>query len=73
MGGGRDWFTMKGVNSTGMRLDEDLIEKWKNDKRDRFGGKNAKYVTNREELLNANMTEVDFVLGKGSPLVTIVI
>lgn len=63
MGGGRDYFTKKGDNSTGKRSDEDLIIKWKNDKQNRFSGKNAKYVTNKEELMNTNMLEVDFVLG----------
>lgn len=63
MGGGRDYFTKKGENSTGKRSDEDLIIKWKNDKQNRFSGKSAKYVTNKEELMNTNMLEVDFVLG----------
>lgn len=64
MGGGRDYFTL--VNSTGKRSDEDLITKWKNDKQKRFAGKTAKYITNREELLNTDMSKVDFVLGKSS-------
>lgn len=54
---------MRGQNSTGERADEDLIAKWKNDKHKRFAGKTAKYVTNRDELLNADMSKVDFVLG----------
>lgn len=54
---------MRGQNSTGERTDEDLIVKWKNDKHKRFADKTAKYLTNRDELLNADMSKVDFVLG----------
>jgi len=63
MGGGRDNFMMKGDNSTGKRSDEDLVLNWKNDKKTRFGDKIAKYVTNREELINTDMSKTDFVLG----------
>lgn len=65
MGGGRDYFTMKGENSTGKRLDEDLIVNWKNDKQTRFVNSIAKYVTNKQELMKTNMSKVDFLLGKG--------
>lgn len=64
MGGGRNYFMMKGENSTGKRLDECLVSNWKNDKKTRFGDKTATYVTNKQELMNTNMSEVDFVLGK---------
>ena len=64
MGGGRDNFMKKEINSTGKRHDEDLIQNWKNDKKTRFGDKVAKYVTTREELLNTDMSKTDFVLGK---------
>lgn len=64
MGGGRDYFTKKRDNFTGMRSDEDLILNWKKDKENRFSGKGAKYVTNKEELMNTSMSEVDFVLGE---------
>ncbi|VVC29116.1 Alkaline-phosphatase-like, core domain,Alkaline phosphatase-like, alpha/beta/alpha,Alkaline [Cinara cedri] len=63
MGGGRNKFVMRGQNSTGERSDEDLIVKWKNDKQNRFAGKTAKYLTNKDELLNTDMSKVDFVLG----------
>lgn len=67
MGGGRDNFMKKAVNSTGKRSDEDLIDYWKNDKLTRFGnGTVTSYLTNRDELMNADMSEVDFVLGKRS-------
>lgn len=64
MGGGRDYFTKKGVNSTGKRMDEDLVANWKNDKLKRFSGKTAAYVTNAKELMDTDMSKVDFVLGK---------
>jgi len=64
MGGGRDKFELRGINSTGDRSDEDLVLNWKQDKKNRFANKTAKYVTNREELLQTDMTKVDFVLGK---------
>lgn len=63
MGGGQDYFMMHSNNSSGHRSDEDLIQNWKNDKQNRFNGKTAKYVTNREELMNADMSKVDFILG----------
>lgn len=65
MGGGLDYFTMKGENSTGKRLDEDLIVNWKNDKQTRFVNKTAKYVKNKTELMNMDMSKVDFVFGNG--------
>lgn len=63
MGGGTDKFTKKGANTTGERSDEDLVLNWQNDKQKRFNDKIAKYVKNREELLNTDMSRVDFVLG----------
>ncbi|CAH1725916.1 unnamed protein product [Aphis gossypii] len=63
MGGGRDNFMKQGINSTGKRNDEDLIQNWKNDKKTRFGDKVAKYITTREELMNTDMSKTDFVLG----------
>jgi len=63
MGGGRDNFMKQGLNSTGKRHDEDLILKWKNDKKTRFGDKIAKYITTREELRTTDMSKTDFVLG----------
>ncbi|XP_025202610.1 membrane-bound alkaline phosphatase-like [Melanaphis sacchari] len=64
MGGGRDYFTKRGIsNSTGKRHDEDLVLKWKNDKKTRFGDKIAKYITTREELMKTDMSQTDFVLG----------
>lgn len=63
MGGGRDYFTMKGVNSTGKRSDEDLVANWRKDKLNRFADKTAAYVTNAQELKDADMSKVDFVLG----------
>jgi len=65
MGGGRNNFMKKGDNSTGKRHDEDLIQKWKNDKKTRFSDKIAKYVTTRQELLEMDMSKTDFVLGNG--------
>jgi alkaline phosphatase len=70
MGGGRDNFMKKEVNSTGKRNDEDLVLNWKNDKKARFGDKIAKYITTREELMKTDMSKTDFVLGK-SKLFTI--
>lgn len=65
MGGGRNNFLLKdGDNSTGKRLDENLIDAWKTDKQKRFSGQAAQYVKNREELMNANTSEVDYLLGK---------
>jgi alkaline phosphatase len=66
MGGGRDNFMKKEVNSTGKRNDEDLVLNWKNDKKTRFGDKIAKYITNREELMKTDMSKTDFVLGKNN-------
>ncbi|XP_060833889.1 membrane-bound alkaline phosphatase-like [Rhopalosiphum padi] len=63
MGGGRDNFMKKEVNSTGKRNDEDLVLNWMNDKKTRFGDKIAKYITNREELMKTDMSKTDFVLG----------
>jgi len=63
MGGGINKFMKQGVNSTGKRRDEDLIQNWKNDKKTRFGDKIAKYVTTRQELLDTDMSKTDFVLG----------
>ncbi|CAI6351944.1 unnamed protein product [Macrosiphum euphorbiae] len=63
MGGGQNNFMKQGVNSTGKRHDEDLIQNWKNDKKTRFGDKIAKYVTTRQELLETDMSKTDFVLG----------
>ncbi|XP_026808453.1 membrane-bound alkaline phosphatase-like [Rhopalosiphum maidis] len=63
MGGGRDNFMKKEVNSTGKRNDEDLVLNWKNDKKTRFADKVAKYITNREELMKTDMSKTDFVLG----------
>lgn len=65
MGGGRNYFTMKRTNSTGKRLDEDLVKNWMNDKQTRFNDKTAKYVTNKKELMSTDMSNVDFVLGNG--------
>lgn len=73
MGGGRNNFMKQGVNSTGKRHDEDLIQNWKNDKKTRFGDKIAKYVTNRQELLETDMSKTDFVLGKDKLLNIIII
>lgn len=73
MGGGRDNFMKQGVNSTGKRSDEDLIAKWKNDKLTRFGNETVtSYLTNRDELMKADMSEVDFVLGKVIAIITII-
>jgi len=66
MGGGRDKLMMQGVNSTGIRSDEDLIISWKNDKQTRFSDKISKYVTTRDELAKTDMTKTDFVLGKNN-------
>jgi len=66
MGGGTDKFKMKSANTTGERLDEDLVLKWQNDKQKRFNDKSAKYVKNREELLNTDTSRVDFILGNCS-------
>lgn len=63
MGGGREKFMMQSNNSSGNRSDEDLILNWKNDKQNRFNNKTAKYITNRNELINTDMSKVDFVLG----------
>lgn len=63
MGGGSKKFLMKGNNSIGERSDEDLVLNWTNDKKNRFGGKTAKYITNRDQLLSTDMSKVDFVLG----------
>lgn len=63
MGGGRNKFLMSGNNSTGQRADEDLILKWRNDKQDRFAGKTAKYLTDRDQLMDADVSKIDFVLG----------
>jgi len=63
MGGGRDNFLKKEANSTGKRIDEDLVINWKNDKQTRFGDKIAKYLTTREELIKTDMSKTDFVLG----------
>lgn len=66
MGGGRNYFTLaNSTNSTGKRLDEDLILKWKTDK-EKISGQTAKYITNKEELLKTDMSKVDFLLGKSS-------
>lgn len=73
MGGGRGKFMKEGVNSTGERHDEDLIENWKNDKKTRFGDKTAKYLTTRQELLETDMSKTDFVLGKGKLLIIMII
>jgi len=72
MGGGRDNLMKEGLNSTGKRKDEDLIQYWKNDKITRFGDKVAKYVTTREELMNTDMSTTDFVLGKTIFLLSII-
>lgn len=66
MGGGRDKLVKQGVNSTGIRSDEDLVISWKNDKRTRFSDKISKYVTNRDELVKTDMTKTDFVLGENN-------
>lgn len=66
MGGGRDKLVKQGVNSTGIRSDEDLVISWKNDKITRFGDKISKYVTNRDELVKTDMTKTDFVLGENN-------
>nr|UXP86336.1 membrane-bound alkaline phosphatase isoform X3 [Megoura viciae] len=63
MGGGRDKLMKQGVNSTGLRSDEDLVINWKNDKRTRFSDKISKYVTTRDELAKTDMSQTDFVLG----------
>lgn len=55
---------MSGANSTGKRSDEDLVANWKNDKANRFADKTAAYVTNARELMDTDMSKVDFVLGK---------
>ncbi|XP_015365193.1 PREDICTED: membrane-bound alkaline phosphatase-like [Diuraphis noxia] len=67
MGGGRNNFMKKGDNSTGKRHDEDLIQNWKKDKKTRFSDKIAKYVTTRQELLETDMSQTDFVLGLFHP------
>jgi alkaline phosphatase len=65
LGGGRSKFLFKeSDNSTGERLDENLIDVWKNNKLNRFPGQTTKYVTNREELMNVNASKVDYLLGK---------
>ncbi|XP_025413941.1 membrane-bound alkaline phosphatase-like [Sipha flava] len=64
LGGGRSKFLFKeSDNSTGERLDENLIDVWKNNKLNRFPGQTTKYVTNREELMNVNASKVDYLLG----------
>ncbi|XP_050431793.1 membrane-bound alkaline phosphatase-like [Adelges cooleyi] len=63
MGGGRDKFLMKKVNTTNERLSEDLVVRWQNDKEERFKGKTAKYMTNRGELLSADVSKIDYLLG----------
>lgn len=72
MGGGSDKFLMQGANSNGERSDEDLIVNWQNDKRKRFSDKVAKYLTNKEELMKTDMEKVDYVLGKGSFISTVI-
>ncbi|XP_050431795.1 membrane-bound alkaline phosphatase-like [Adelges cooleyi] len=62
-GGGRDKFRAMKINSTGERLDEDLVAKWKRDKTDRFEGKTTRYMTTRKELLNTDVSKVDYLLG----------
>lgn len=64
MGGGRNNFLKQSTDSTGVRMDEDLVLKWKDDKNTRFGDKKAVYMTNKDELLSTDMTQVDYVLGK---------
>lgn len=66
MGGGRNKFELRGINSTGERSDEDLVLNWKQDKRNRFANMTAEYVTNREELMQTDLAKVDFVLGKNN-------
>ncbi|XP_050540538.1 membrane-bound alkaline phosphatase-like [Daktulosphaira vitifoliae] len=63
MGGGRSKFLMKRTNTTYERSDEDLVLRWKNDKKTRVKEENAVYVTNREDLLKIDISNVDYLLG----------
>lgn len=65
MGGGRNKFLPKNItlsmHGNGSRLDEDLIQRWKEDKISRKA--NAKYVTNAEDLKSLDIDKVDYLLG----------
>lgn len=64
MGGGRSKLLPQ-TTSGGQRADgENLVQVWSADKRQRFGNANAVYVTDRKQLMDTDMSKVDFVLGK---------
>lgn len=67
LGGGRTEFRPRTVKDedgkSGSRTDGvDLIASWKEDKSTR--GSKFEYVWNREQLLNINPKETDFLLGE---------
>lgn len=65
MGGGRNKFLPKNVtlskHGNGSRLDEDLVQKWKDNK----SSKNASafYVTDVHQLQDLDTEKVDYLLG----------
>ncbi|XP_050431792.1 membrane-bound alkaline phosphatase-like [Adelges cooleyi] len=62
MGGGRNKFLLKN-GKTAERSDVDLVVQWKEDKKERFENENAVYMTNREELMTTDTSNVDHLLG----------
>lgn len=69
MGGGRNKFLPRNItlsrHGNGSRLDEDLVQRWKEDKASRKA--KADYVTNVNDLKNLNLDEVDYLLGLFAP------
>lgn len=68
MGGGRDKFLPKNGSSLhgkGSRLDKDLIDEWKKDKKNR--NCTSSYITTAAELQKLDIQNTDYLLGTTSP------
>ncbi|XP_050431790.1 alkaline phosphatase, tissue-nonspecific isozyme-like [Adelges cooleyi] len=63
LGGGRNKFFLENSIQNGSRSDVDLVQMWKNDKTNRFMGSSAKYIEDRDSLLNIDPSKTDYLLG----------